>query len=352
MDSSFSRFAVVAILALVLGACGLIADRDQIVVARMDGRPITRGDLRTALHAMRDEERPIIGNRGDVERYLRDYVDRQIRESLALDLSNDGKIDVPHEAAQQRYFAEHPDQAMIPAMTDPAPLGITQKELDALKADVQYEIDRVYDGMLREKAVQYWAGQEMQEGLITISEEELRHEYEIQKENLKSFEYIDFIGLRFPASIPNSVTVASDVRRRVDAGESFDAIVQEVAQKSPQLVLASRFENNPSSQTFRTFWMTATGAEPGQIIGPIFIPAYSLMNSEGKAVQMPDAYLVLRVEVHQPAMPLPFEQAKPYLAQIVAMRKAVELLREQHGVEFYDDKLWDPGMVGQQDLQL
>lgn len=352
MKSTCFRIIALASLTLALGRCGLIADKNLIVVAELDGQSITRGELKGALRAMPDDERPNISNRGALERYLREYIDGRIRESLALDLSAEGKIDVPIEVAQQQYFSDHPDQAMLPTLTDPTPLGVTQQQLDALKADVDYEIGVLRDKMLREKAVQYYAGQAVAEGLITISEEELQREYEVQKESFRSLEYIDFIALRFPTNLPNAVTMASDVRRRLDAGESFDTIVDEFLQSNAQFVLASRFENNPSSATFRTFWMTATGAETGEIMGPVFIPAYSLMNSEGQSVKMPDAYLVLRVEDHQPSTPLPFEQAKNLLAQVIAMRKAVELLRDEHGVKFFDDMLWDPGAAGVQEFQI
>lgn len=335
-----------------LAGCGLIADKDQIVVARIDDREITRADVKAALRAMPDDERPIITNRGDLERFLRDHIDRQIRDSLRLDLAAEGKIDVPMEAAAQRYFAEHPDQAMIPQMTDPAPLGISEAELQSLKKDVEYEIGLVHDAMMRERAVQYFATQAIQEGLITISDEELQREYEFQKDNLLSFEYIDFIALRFPAAMQGSISVASNIRRQIDAGASFDAIVDEVAARNPELVFASRFENNPNSPSFQTFWSTASGVEDGDILGPVFIPAYSLINSEGETVQMPDAYLVLKVEKHEPAKPLSFEAAKPSLMGFIAIRKAAELLREQHGVEFYYEDLWDPGMVGEQDVML
>ena len=338
-------------LAITVGACGLIADKDQIVVGMLDGKPIHRKDLKDALRAMKDEERPIIGNRGDVERYLREYVDRRIREGLALDLSAESKIEVPREQAEAMYFAAHPDEAAIQTMTDPTPLGITARELEGMKSELEYEIDLVHDALLRERAVQYTAQQWMEEGLITISDEEYQREYEIQKSNLKSLEYIDFIALMFPKEMPDAVTIASDVRRRIDAGESFDSVLQEFLQRDKRFVLASRFENNPNSQNFRSFWMSAAGVEKGQIIGPVFIPAYSLLDSKGEAVQMPDAYLVLFVEDHQPPTSLTLEAAKPFLMQSIAIRKAVELLRDEHGAEFYDDKLWDPGRVGEQDFQ-
>lgn len=346
------RGATLAAVAAVVVGCGLIADKNQIVVARVDGKAITRGDLKEALRVMPDDKRPIIVNRGDLERYLREHVDYQIREGLRLDLAAEGKINVAIEQAEQRYFTEHPDQAMIKTLTDPTPLGITERELQAMKADVDYEIGLIHDAMMREQALEYFTAEAVKEGLITLAEDELRREYELNKENLQSFEYIDFVGLRFPVQLQDAVTHASNIRRRLDAGESFDAIIEEFAVNNPQLILASRFENNPNSQSFQTFWLTATGVEEGQVIGPVFIPAYSLMNSEGERIQMPDAYLVLRVEAHEPTKPLPYEDARGFLAHSVATRKAVQLLREQHGVEFYDQDLWDPGMATTQDLQL
>jgi hypothetical protein len=336
---------------LACAGCGLIADKDQIVVARMDGETYTRGDLRAALRAMKDEERPIITTRGDLERFLRDHLDLKIRESLAMELRAEGKIDVPREQAAARYFAENPDQAAIPRLTDPGALGITAEQLRALKADVEYEIDVMRDKLLREVALQYVAAQAYHEGLITISEHDYERAYAVHRDNLRSLEYIDFVGLRFPAAIPNAVILASDIRRRIDAGDAFDDIVEEFAARNPAFVLASRFENNPSSGTFRTFWLTAAGVEEGDIVGPVFIPAYSLIDGEGQRVDMPEAYLVLRVEEHEPPTELSLEEAKPLLSQLILLRKATEWLRDEHNVEFYDNKLWDPGMYGEQEVR-
>lgn len=351
MLTSYLRSVCVVMMAGAFAGCGLLVDPDQIVVARADGEAITRAALREALRVMPDDERPNITNRGDLERYLRDYVDKQLRDSLRLEMSEE-ELGVPEAAAAERFFAEHPDQRMLMTMTDPTPLGISETELESLKRDVEYQIGRVHDAMLREAALQKFAGDSVQEGLITVSEEELRREYEVQKNNLQSLEFIEFVGLRFPAANSSAISAASEIRRQIDAGASFDAIVDQINQRNPEFVFASRFENNPSSASFQTFWSTASGAEVGQIIGPVFIPAYSLVNSEGKSVEMPDAYLVLRVEEHEPMKPLAFEDALPYLAQIISVRKAAELLREQHGVEFYYEDLWDPGAGGNQDLQL
>ena len=59
---------------------------------------------------------------------------------------------------------------------------------------------------------------------------------------------------------------------------------------------------------------------------------------------MPAAYLVLQVLDHRPETQLTLQEAKPQLVTTIAFAKMMDLLREENGVEIYDDKLPDPSM--------
>ena len=84
--------------------------------------------------------------------------------------------------------------------------------------------------------------------------------------------------------------------------------------------LESEIENNPALEKFKGFWQTASGAEVGEIIGPIYLPQYQRLvpGPDGKAqVQnMPDAFIILKVLEHEPARPLTLEEARPMIAPI------------------------------------
>jgi hypothetical protein len=227
---------------------------------------------------------------------------------------------------------------------------ITPDSLREMKAMIQEELDQDMRRIQGERALAYLANQAVQEGTITIDPEALQREYEIQKENLMKSEQVEFQAIRFPDSDPDAVKKASEVKARVEAGESFEDILQEYLQSSPDMVMQSAIENDPTSERFRGLWVELSGAEVGQLVGPVFMPAYQQIardaNNQEKTVVVPDSYLVLEVVGRRDAGPMTIDEARQQLAPPLILADMMELLRKDHNVVVYEDKLPDPRSMG------
>lgn len=350
-----------AVLLAVLGGlgCSKIADTDQIRVATLDGKAIKRADLFKVIRAMDDEDRPVIRNRGDLLRVLNQYIDDQITKPLGKQLMAEGKINVPREVARERYFSTVGDREeqmrSMWAMEIPPPgvvtplmkvYDLTPEHLRAQKDFIEQETDVVVEEMQAEQAVQYLAVEAVKNKTLTLDEADLEQEYKLNPQAFQRLERMVFRAIRIPASVPNAIQLATDARQRVDAGEDFEKLVDEYLQKNRAFVIESEIENNPSLERFQSFWLEASGAEPGTIIGPIYLPAYQQMaqNPQGKSEprNMPDSYMVLKVLQHEPARPLTLEEAKPLLAGPVIVGEMMKKLRADHGVEVFEENLPDP----------
>ena len=77
-------------------------------------------------------------------------------------------------------------------------VGISAADFDVLKEEVELGIDRAMKKMLGEEAIGYLVKQHLQDGTITIKEEQLVEEYELRRNELKNLEAVRFIALRFP----------------------------------------------------------------------------------------------------------------------------------------------------------
>src|SRR5690349_19638712 len=84
------------LLPILLGAagCGLIADQSLIVVAKLDGKNITRGMLDDLIYDMDDKERPNIRTRQDYLRVLNQYIDQEIKIPLGQEMAAKGEIKI------------------------------------------------------------------------------------------------------------------------------------------------------------------------------------------------------------------------------------------------------------------
>ena len=356
MNRTSLRFTVLLIsmvlLVVITSGCGMIADKDRIRIAKVNENYITRGDLYRVLREMPDDERPAIRNKGDLLRVLNTYVDEQVKAPLVPVIEQQlgpGKELVPRQAAAQRFFAEHPDQnyEVMYQIQDPAAVDMTQAQLDLSKQETELRIDRVHDKMKADAAVMYTALNAYKNKELLIEDREFDQEYGFRKDSLKTLEWMKFRAIRFPADEANSERAAADLRRRLDAGETFEAVFNEMAAKKTGSVIESEIENNPGLERFRGFWMSASGAEKGTVLGPVFLPEYQVMvEVQGRvgSRNMPDAYLVLEVLDHKAERTLTLEEAKPRLAPTILVSKMMQRLREQNGVEIYEDKLPDPSL--------
>ena len=347
-----------AILPLFPG-CGYIADKDRIVVAELDGRKITRGELYQIIREMPDNERPEIRNKGDMLRVLNTYIDEQIRIPLGKELDQklpEEQRQVLRAQAREEVFTRNEDYnfraihamevpadgSATPAMQD---LNITARGMQNMKDLIENNTDIVYEKLLGSLAVQARAALALQQGQMRISEDLLKQEYELRKGEFMAFEWIKFRAIRFMAT-PEGIAESAVVRQRIEKGETFDALFTEYAAKDVRYVIESEIENNPALEKFRGFWDNASGAETGQVIGPVYLPSYTQsMEQSGKVtnVQMPDTYLVLQVLEHRPARPMTIEEARPQLLMPLATAQMTEQLRTEHGVQIYEDMLPDVG---------
>jgi len=344
--------ALLLFLSLVAGACGFVADENSIVMAKMDGKNITRGDLRQHIRKKPDDEKPIIQTKADVLRELNAYINDTITADLAAKLHAEGKIDVDREVARAAYLKAHPEFASAFAVQDPTALGMTQADVEAVKASVEFGIDDEVDKMMRDEAIAYRMAQAVEEKAIDLTIEDVRREYELRKPFLVKYEFIEFIGMLFPLEAPGALEEAVRARERIDNGEKFDDVISELMRRNPNLGTRSAIQNDPASDTFRAFWESAHGAKVGQILGPLILPAHQDMGigQDGKPIarQVPASYVVLEVVAQEPERLKTFEEAGEEVATALLRKFALDQVRAEHGVEVYEDKLYDPSGFGDQ----
>ena len=359
-----TRISLFLILIATVVGCGQLTDKDRIKIAKIGEKYITRGDLFRIIRDMPDAQRPMIRNRSDLLRVLNQHINSQIKIPLGQQLAKAGKIEVSRAVARETFFQESGDEAEVlrhswnmevppPGVVTPLMevYGLTPELLQFNKDSVEEGTDRVLKKLLGERAVQYLAAEAFKEGRITLSPEEIEREYQFMKDQLVRYEEISFIGLKFPSTLTDASAQAALVRERLNAGESFDEILAEYAEKDKQdqvgYIIQSDIQNNPALDKFRGFWSAASGATEGAIIGPVYLPSYQqiIEDKEGRkrAVNMPDAYLIFRVLEHRPERVLSLEEAQMHVAAPLLKAKMMHLLRDENEVEVYEDQLPEPG---------
>lgn len=349
------------LLPILLGAagCGLIADQSRIVVAKLDGKDITRGMLDDLIYDMDDKERPNIRTRQDYLRVLNQYIDQEIKIPLGHEMAAKGEIKIDRDAAREQFFKSSGDEEeqnrMMWNMPIPEPgkedemmkvYNLTSQDITAMKNIIEQETDLIVEKLQGDQAVALLAAKAFQSKELVLDEEALKMEYELTKESFKSYESMTILGLQFPAADPDASLEASKVRERLNNGEKFDDILNEYLQKDMRYGIESSIENNPSLERFQGFWQQASGAVVGDIVGPTYMPDYGRVRTDatGRQVQetVPECWIVFKVLEAKPAEILPYEKVKPLVAAPVAFAAMMEKLREEHGVEIYEDKLRNP----------
>jgi len=343
---------VVGVLLPGFGGCGYIADKDRIEIAVMEGESITRGDLNKLIREMPDEERPIIQTRGDLVRALNRHINDRIKAELAKELAAQEKIDVPREVARESYFEKHPEYRAAFAIQDPTQLDMTEGDIRAMRAEVEFGIDEEVERLLREQALLYKMREAMQTRSVRVTADELEREYQMRKDRLVRHESVEFIALQLPASMPNAIERAAEARRRIEAGESLDAILEEYMNQNPNFGTRSVLQNDPENTRFRPAWQSLHGVAKGDIVGPLLLPERHEIevDEQGRTSRrtVPPSVLVLEVLEHQPARTKTIEEAQAELIEAIVRRKVLEQLRAARGVEVYPEKLPDPAGFGDQ----
>lgn len=358
-----TAWALMAATAFAGVGCGMIADKERIVVAEIDGEPITRGDLYEVIRNMDDAQRPNIRNKQDLLRVLNAYIDKKVKLPIGRELAE--KLPEPQKEqllsqAREEVFAENEEHnyRQVYAMEPPADgqqtpamaaYNITASGLINMKdliddmAEVRYEI------MLGDLAVDVRAAQAFQAGELTATPDELRNEYTFRQDEFQTFEWMEFRAVRFPAS-DEGAAQAAKLRQEIAEGGSFEEAFTRILQEDPQRVVVSEIENNPNIPRFRSFWRNASGAEKGEIVGPVFLPAYTqqvqMKSGEVTNIEMPDAFLVLEVLDHRPARTMTIDEAKDRLLPPILHVKMLRQLREERGVRIYEENLPDASALG------
>lgn len=362
--------ALAPALAILLAAgCGMIADKDRIVVARLGGENITRGDLYHIIREMDDKDRPNIRNKGDLLRVLNAHIDERIKLPLGRELD----ASLP-EAERERYVAlareqvfrdnEEMNYRAVYAMQPPADgqptpamqaYNISVQGLRNMKDLIDDQVDALYEKLLAELALMRLAEQALEAGELELNREDLAIEYELRREEFRQFEWIKFDAIRFPNTRDGAVA-AAQLREQAAAGAVFDAVLERVARDAPdRMMLSQEIEHNTGDSKFADFWRDVAGARPGSVLGPVFLPEHQGIAVHGEqmvATEVPAAFLALKVLDHRPAENLTLDQvlARPdalrKLAMPVAQAVMMEKLREEQGVEIYEDRLPDVGALG------
>lgn len=354
------------LMLILLAGCGIVADKDRVVVATLDGKNITRGDLFSLIRGMEDSKRPIIKNKSDLLRVLNNHIDEQIKIPLGRKMQEDGLLNLSWEQALQQYFSLTGDQEQhsrmiwnmeIPEGDQTTPLmdvyNLTPKQIAATKAIIAQEVDFLLEKMLGEAAVLQLVKTDIVNQKVQFDQEDLEREYRLRKDQLKKLEWMRFAGLRFPTALPDAEHRAADISDRLKAGESFEEILAEFKRTDPGKVIESEIENNPGLPKFKGFWFAASGAEPGTVIGPVYLPEYTMQMQDAQgqvtAQTMPDAYIIFQVVERHDESTLSLEEAKAALLPELLLSEKMNELRAQHGVQIYTDKLPDPAQFAEED---
>lgn len=348
----------------LFSGCNRIADKDRIEVAKYDDKVITRGDLATMLREMDDSERPKIRTKTDLRRVLNQYIDRQIKVPLGEQLAAEGKISVDRDQAREAYFKERGDdepmyrqmwKMEVENLTEATPLmkeyNMTPQRIRSFKTLIEEGTDDMVKRLQGDQAVAYLAAEAFKQGQMKVDEDALQTEYDLRKEEFHQLEHIHFLGIRVPAQAKDALTAAGQIREGIDKGIGFEAMAAQLRARSNDAVIESDIENNPNVDRFKGFWETASGAKAGDILGPVYLPEFQTYAKDAqgkvKAVVMPDAWVILKVLESTPEQEVTFEQAKPLLIPAIIEGQMIMKLRQDHGVQIFDDRLPDPTMSGE-----
>jgi hypothetical protein len=333
------------------GGCGRIADPNRKVIAEFSGEKMRRSDLKKIIREMSDEERPLIQSRDDLIDTLNRHINESIKAEVAKGLRLEKKITVHRDQARAIYFAQNPEFVNVASVVDPSVMDLSEIELVALQAEMEFGIDDVEEILYREAGFQYRIQEYIESGGATIDPVEFAAEYELLKKSLVTFELIDFIGIRFP-NARGAQEEAQKARERIDAGERFDDVLQSYMAINGEFGMRSAFENNPSQPRFRRFWYSVTGCATGDILGPVFLSSYEQveLDAAGNEVtqRQPDSWVVLEVLEHRAPRLKTIDESREQLMMPILARKVMENMREEFGVVVYPEGLWRPEGYGGQ----
>lgn len=337
--------------------CGMIADKDRIVIATLDGNNITRGDFTEILRKMTDEDRPFIQNKSDFLNALNDYIDDRIKSGLSRKLQKERKISISRDVSSAAYFKSFPEHRPIYERRGAGEslvetMGVSEGELVALRAEIEFGIDDVEKKMLREEAIQYVVDEAVREGSLEILDEEFQRAFEATGAEVRRLEMIEFQAILIPEKQPGALGKAGEIRRRLEAGETFESIAEKFRSENPDSILEASLQNDPESTKFRAIWEAVSSRGERDIVGPAFLPSFEQV-TEGRAGRtrstvMPNSYIVIKIINHTPESEMTWQEARANLKPGLRVRKILDRLRDQHGVQIFESNLPDPSGFGDQ----
>ena len=338
------------VVVLLFGTgCGWLADKERIPVARIGDEVIRREDLTRVLRRMLPEDRPFIRTRSDLLRVLENHIDGEIKQRLLA--ATQLETEVPRELAAAYFDASHPEYRAAMNLEQAQELGLGQGEIEYYRSEREIRIDRIHEEMRGEAAVRQRIRKETESGELSVTDEEYMREYEYRKDQLRNYETVTFEGLVFPQAAPGAANLAANARNRILSGELVDDIAAEYAAAGTAIPMSSALERNPDPRMapkFASFWQAATGASQGEVVGPVFISGWEIArrgpDGEAQSTVLPDSFLVCLITKAEPETPMTFEEAKRVLEPDILYAKMIRMLREENGVEVYEESLPDPAM--------
>ncbi len=344
-----ARALVILLLAGTLAGCGNIVDRDRIRIARIGDSYVTRGDLNRHLRLMEPEERPLINNRGDLLKVLEKYIDETLQKELLAGLVAEGKLEAPQEEQIARVFdAQHPELSISAENLEE--FGMTQADYEAIQYRRQQGIEKLKGQVMRQEAVIRAIEIAVQEGKLTISEEEFEEEYELRKDDLFNPEKASFRGLIFPIQTADAGPSSAEARKRLVKEEPWEEVSKSFIEARKAIPLQTTLVNTGQPK-FQSFWEQASGTQKGRILGPMIIENWEMV-VPGAANQPQRAslsgYLVAEVLEITPPSQKTLDEAKEDMSPALYYVKFMKALREEQGVEIYEDNLPEPSLFREQ----
>jgi hypothetical protein len=344
----FLTLSVIAItIGVILLFSGRLADKDQYIIADYQEEVIRRADVTEWLMAMPDERRPLIQTQEDYLNALNTMINDRIKADLAKRLKKENKIEVSRDEARKIYFEKHPELMNVYKIVDPTQLDFSAQQLKAMKAEVEFGIDDEMDLLFAEEAHRFYTKESANNGTITVTQEEVDAEYQLQRSDLMTYELVSFDAMVF-----NQMGQAAATRQRIQNGESFGQLFEQVLNKTPQLAIGRSFENNPNQEQFRRFWLSVSGCKKGDILGPLPLPEHDVLGrtADGRtaAQKFPPSIVVLEVVDRQDPREKTVEEAGIELTVHLLLTKSMDTLRQEYGVVIYKDKLPRPEGYGNQ----
>jgi hypothetical protein len=343
---------------LIATGCGMIADKNNIRVAVLDGENITRGELNDYIRAFPENERPQIANQGDLMMVLNRMIDERIKASLVAEQGDSVPSTISRDQMREQFFKSLGDEQEqyravwnmeIPADGQATPLmevyGLTADSLRQMKEFIESRTEAMYQRTRGDEIVAMLVADALQKGEIKPDEKALELEYKFRAADLKRPEMVTITALRFEASQAGAAE-AAQVRTAIDAGATFDSYLTQMQQKNPALVFQGSLRHERGKNNLEGFWTQASGATAGTLLGPLFMPETQqvAISPDGKQRQVtsPPSYIVCRIDAREDERTMTLQEAVPIIGPPLLIADMVRKLREQHGVQVFEENLSDP----------